>query len=102
MGTWSQDMIVVGLLLLAFNEAWAEPSPLVTVQSYQRGPSREEMNWRRRHYEIPLSAPYTPGYGPYIENGYPRFQGTPNPYYREEYPRIEYPRVFRCWRDGPC
>src|SRR6266436_374510 len=72
----------------------ASPSP--------RGTVREEMDWRRRHQEIPGYAPHTPGYGPYIEDGHPRWQGTRNPYYREEYPRIEYPRVYRCWRDGPC
>ncbi len=98
---------IVAFSLLAQDGAQAltsaERDPVVRVQGYPRGrPSQEEMEWRRRHYEIPGYAPYTPGYGPYIENGHPRWQGTPNPYYREEYPRIEYPRVYRCWRDGPC
>ena len=101
-------MIIAAAAISLLAQGWIEPAhtkmssePVVTVQ-YPRAPSREEMGWRRRHQEIPGYAPYTPGYGPYIEDGHPRWQGTRNPYYREEYPRIEYPRVYRCWRDGPC
>jgi len=97
---------IVAFSLLAQDGAQAltsaERDPVLKVQGYPRGPSREEMDWRRRHQEIPGYAPYTPGYGPYIEDGHSRWKGTPNPHWREEYPRIEYPRVYRCWRDGPC
>ncbi len=101
-------MIIAAAAISLLAQGWIEPahtkmdSDQVVPVQYPRAPSREEMDWRRRHYEIPRYAPYTPGYGPYIEDGHPRWQGTRNPYYREEYPRIEYPRVYRCWRDGPC
>lgn len=107
-------MVIAAVAISLLAQGWVEfahaptsmessqHDPVVRIQGYPRAPSREEMDWRRRHQEIPGYAPYTPGYGPYIEDGHPRWQGTRNPYYREEYPRIEYPRVYRCWRDGPC
>lgn len=101
-------LLAAAVLLLAQDGARALPTTergnVVQVQGYPYPrPSREEMDWRRRHPEIPGYAPYTPGYGPYIdENGLSRWQGTPNPYYREEYAPVEYPRVLRCWRDPRC
>jgi hypothetical protein len=70
-----------------------------------QGMSREEFEWRRSHPEIPRYMPYTPDYGPYDDpNGKPRFQGIPDPYYREAYPPIDYHYIYQCWRDrgGRC
>lgn len=82
-----------------FAVAFLATSAPVYTPAQGWGMSPEERAWRSRHPEIPLYAPYTPGYGPYIDhNGVPRFQGTPAPNWREEYAPVQYDRIFRCWR----
>lgn len=75
------------------------PRPMPAQYPFPR--YHDEGAWRRGHPEIPPYAPYTPDYGWHRNEGKWQFQGIRNPYYREEYPRIDYYRAYRLCAEQP-